>query len=315
VDAPAVVVLVGPTGCGKTAVSEALARRLGAEIVCADSRQVYRDLEVGTGKPTPAERAAWPHHLFDALALGEPASAGWYAGACRAACADVQARGRAPLLVGGSGLYLRAAAGGLFSEPPLDPAARAAVREELERRGPEALHAELSRVDPVVAARIRPRDRQRVARALEVFRSTGRPLSEWQGTAPPRAAGWTWLGIEVARAVLARRIEDRTRWMLDHGLVAETRALVERGLGPALAAMKAIGYEQALDVLEGRLPPVQAEHEITLRTLQLAKRQRTWFRHQAQVEWLVAGEEEGAESLARRLSERLQVLARQGEGR
>jgi tRNA dimethylallyltransferase len=303
-----VIALVGPTGCGKTAVSEWLAPRLAAEIVCADSRQVYRDLEVGTGKPTTAQRDAWPHHLFDALGVGERATAGWYGRAARQAIAAIHARGNHALLVGGSGLYLEAGRAGLFAEPPLDEAVRASVRAEMESRGPQAMHAELARLDATAAGRIAPRDRQRISRALEIHRSSGRSMSEWLASSrAARGAGsdWIWWGLEVPVPLLDHRIGLRSAWMFEHGLIEETAALVEAGKGDALRAMRAIGYAQALEVVEGRSSREAAVNQTTLRTRQLAKRQRTWFRHRAPVEWLVADDGDSPQRLAEELQARL----------
>lgn len=282
-----IVVIAGATATGKTDLAEAVAARLGAEVVCADSRQVFRELVIGTGKPDAEAFAARPHHLFDARTLADPAgegraSAGWYARAARAVCAEVHARGRPVVLVGGSGLYLAAARRGLASEPPHDPEVRARIRREMEAEGPEALHARLGRGDPESAARLGPRDRQRIARALEVLESSGRTLGWWRRQPPgPGVAGaWRTVVLDGPPAALDPRIETRTRWMFDHGLVEETRGLVAAGLGGPLAALRAVGYDEALDLAAGRLARADAEARVNLRTRQLAKRQRTWFRHQ-----------------------------------
>ncbi len=278
------VALVGATATGKSALGERLARVLDAEIVCCDSRQVFAELELGTGKPAPAERAAWPHHLFDALRLGRHASAGWFGRAAGAACAAIRERGRLPLLVGGSGLYLRALREGLAPTPPHDPDVRRRLRAEIAALGPEALHARLAAVDPEAAGRIGSRDRQRIGRALEVHEITGRTLSWWHERTPEPGAGgaWTVLEIVVEAKELRERIARRTGWMFSCGLVDETRALIEAGAGEALRALRAIGYDEAMDVIAGRLAPGAAEARVNLRTSQLAKRQRTWFRHQVE---------------------------------
>jgi tRNA dimethylallyltransferase len=279
---PRVVAVVGPTATGKTALAEALARQLGGEVVCADSRQVFRDLEIGTGKPTPAERAQLPHHLFDALELGQRRSAGWYAGAAAAIGRAIHARGRTAVLVGGSGLYLAALQRGLSAEPPHDPAVRARLRAELAGAGPEALHRRLAACDPGIAARLSPGDSQRITRALEVFEASGRPLSWWHGQrpAPPLEAEWRIVELAVPPALLSERIARRTRWMFESGLVEETRGLIERGLAEPLRSLRAVGYDEALDLIEGRISLAEARERTDLRTRQLAKRQRTWFRHQ-----------------------------------
>jgi tRNA dimethylallyltransferase len=286
-----VVAVVGATATGKTALGEALAEALGGEVVCADSRQVFRELDVGTGKPDAAARAARPHHLFDALGLGEPASAGWYARAARAACAAVHARGGIPVLVGGSGLYLAAARRGLAAAPPRDDAVRARLRAEAAALGAAALHARLAAVDPVTAARLAAGDTQRVTRALEVWEASGRPMSWWHATPRGPAVAGTWRVVELVLdpSALAARIQARTRWMFDHGLLDEARGALARGLAPALRALRAVGYDEALEVLEGSLERAEAEARTDLRTRQLAKRQRTWFRHQVEAVRLDAG--------------------------
>lgn len=277
-----VIAVVGATATGKTALAGALARARTAEVVCADSRQVFAELEIGTGRPPAAERAAYAHHLFGALHLGQHASAGWYARAASEACDAIAGRGRPALLVGGSGLYLKALREGLAATPPHDPVVRERLREELEARGPEALHARLASVDPASAGRLAPRDRQRVSRALEVWEVTGKPLSWWHAQPPaPRASGaWTVLEVVVEAAELRERIARRTTGMFDHGLVEETRALLSAGVGARLRAVRAIGYDEAVDLIEGRIDRAGAETRVNQRTAQLAKRQRTWFRHQ-----------------------------------
>lgn len=288
---PHVIAVVGATATGKTELAEALAERLGAEIVCADSRQVFRELKVGTGRPSPEQCAARPHHVFGALELGARASAGWYAEVVREVCAGVRTRARTPLFVGGSGLYLQAARVGLSSEPPHDASIRARLQLELEKEGPEALHARLARVDPVTAARLAPRDRQRISRALEVEEASGRPLSWWHAHRgePPVPGSWRVFEIVVDPGRLAQRIERRTRWMYDSGLVEEVQALIETGREADLRALNAVGYDEALELIAGGLSRAGAEERTNLRTRQLAKRQRTWFRHQVEATRVEAG--------------------------
>ncbi len=276
------VAIVGATATGKTSVAEWVADRLGGEVVCADSRQVFRELEIGTGKPTPEERARLPHHLFDALELGERASAGWFARAAAAVCAEITARGRVPVLVGGSGFYVRALMSGLSAEPPHDPAVRDRLREQADRLGVAALHARLTAVDPATAARLHPGDRQRVTRALEVYEASGRSLSEWHAepASPELAADWAVAELRVTPAALDTRIAARTRMMFDGGLVEECAALVAAGRGAALRDLHAVGYDEALDLLGATIDREHAERRTNVRTRRLAKRQRTWFRHQ-----------------------------------
>ncbi len=295
--APVPIAVVGATATGKTDLAEALAVELDAEVVCCDSRQVFAELEVGTGKPSPAERAALPHHLFDALRLGQDPSAGWFARAAGAVRAALRARGRRPLLVGGSGLYLKALCEGLAPAPPRDPAVRERLRGELAAEGPETLHLRLAAVDPASAGRLAPRDGQRIVRALEVFEISGRPLSWWHARPTGAAAAGRWhvLELTVPPATLRARIARRSGWMFEHGLVEETRALLAAGRGPALAALRAIGYDEAMALIAGRLDRAGAEARVTLRTAQLAKRQRTWFRHQVEATRL---ESDGADPAA-----------------
>ena len=276
------IAVVGATATGKTAVGESLADAIGGEIVCADSRQVFAELEIGTGKPTPAERALRPHHLFDALRLGEKASAGWYATAAAPVCAGIRARGRVPILVGGSGLYLNAAREGLTAEPPHDPEVRERLRAAVAEEGATALHRRLAQVDPVSAARLHPNDAQRIIRALEVHETSGQPLSWWHARGRVGASDEPWLVVEVVVEpfVLNRRIRERAEAMFAGGLIEETRALLEAGRGDDLRALSAIGYDEAIGVIEDRLSMTRACKDTSLRTRQLAKRQRTWFRHQ-----------------------------------
>ncbi len=280
------VAIVGATATGKTAVGEAVARALGGEVVCADARQVFRELEIGTGRPTPEERASQPHHLFDLWSLGERATAGAWARAAASACEAILARGRTPVLVGGSGLYLSALQLGLHPEPPKDAALRAQLEAECEAVGAEGMHERLRALDPEAAMRLAPRDRQRVLRALEIVRVGGKPLAWWreQPREAPLAAEWRSFELVCESARLTARIEQRTAEMWAAGLEAETAALVGAGLEPALQRLAAIGYDEALAVLAGTLSREAAQARMSERTRQMAKRQRTWFRHQMQAE-------------------------------
>lgn len=276
------VLIAGATASGKSDLGEAVARAIGGEVICADARQVFRELEIGTGKPTPEERAALPHHLFDALALGERPSAGWFAREAGLVAEAMFARGVTPVFVGGSGLYVRALTEGLHALPAHDPVTRAGLMQELQARGPEALHERLAGLDPEGAARIGSGDRQRIVRALEVHATSGRALSDWHagGARQALAATWHIFLVQWESAELSDRIAQRTHAMFAGGLIAETQALLEAGKGAALAALHAIGYDEALNVLAGGADRAAAELRTTQRTRQLAKRQRTWFRHQ-----------------------------------
>jgi len=297
---------MGPTASGKTGFAIELARRLPAEIVSVDSALVYRGMDIGTAKPSPALRAELPHHLIDLLDPAEAYSAGRFRRDALQAMAQIRARGRVPLLVGGTMMYFRALLRGLAELPEADPALRAALDREGAARGWPALHAELARVDPVSAARIQPGDSQRIQRALEVWRLAGRPLSELQaaGEDPPR--GWTFLKFALApptRAALHAAIEQRFRAMMAAGFADELRKLHARGdLHPGLPAIRAVGYRQLWAWLEGECSLEEAVDKAVTATRRLAKRQMTWLRSERALEWL-AGSVEEREMLARRLAD------------
>jgi len=283
-----IVALVGATATGKTALAIALARRWGAEIVGADASQVYRGLDIGTGKATAEELSGVEHHLVDVVAPDEPFDAGRYARLADAAIASLRGRGRRVILCGGTGLYLRALVKGLCEAPPVDPAVQARLSARLDAGEHAALHAELARVDSAAAARIHPADAQRLGRALGVFETTGRPLTDWQREAeagPPRYDVRTF-GLGVPRSELRLRIADRTRAMFARGLVDEVRALEAAGFPRTLRSLQAIGYRQAAATLHGELPQEAAVTQTIDATRQYAKRQETWFRAQSDVTWL-----------------------------
>jgi tRNA dimethylallyltransferase len=281
------VALVGPTAAGKSALALRLARERSGEIVSCDSLQVYRGLDIGSAKATAAERAAVPHHLLDVVEPDQPFSAAEYSRRARQALDEVRGRGRLPVVVGGTGLYLRALLEGLFEGPSGDPALRGRLAAIAARGGGARLHRLLARADPEAAARIEPRDQVRVVRALEVFRLTGRRLSEHHRRRGAGLEGFAvgLFGIAPDRAALREAVEQRTAAMLQRGLVDEVRALLARGLAPELRPLQAIGYRQALQVLRGEATVEQAQRDIVRRTMQYAKRQMTWFRHQADVRW------------------------------
>jgi tRNA dimethylallyltransferase len=273
--------LLGPTASGKSALAMALAGKLPIEIVSVDSAQVYRGMDIGTAKPSSAERARVPHHLVDIAEPTERYSAGRFRADAIAAVQAILARGRIPLLVGGTMLYYRALASGLDDLPAADAAVRAQIDAQAKRRGWPALHAELARDDPAAAARIRPNDAQRIQRALEVLRLTGRPISALQGAraaAPPFALE-AFAVIPRDRAGLHRRIAERFDAMLAAGLVEELRALKERyALERDLPSMRAVGYRQAWSFLAGEITREELREKGIAATRQLAKRQLTWLR-------------------------------------
>jgi tRNA dimethylallyltransferase len=281
------IAVVGPTATGKTALAVALARAIDGEIVGADSRQVYRRLDIGTAKPTPDERALAPHHLLDVVDPDEPFSLAEYLELATAALEDIWARGRQPLLVGGSGQYVWALLEG-WTVPRLPPQRelRRSLEERAEREGAEALHRELAHVDPQAAAGIDPRNVRRVIRALEVYQTTGRPISFWQEKAPP---SWDTLvlGLACPRDELYRRIDARVDGMMQAGLVDEVQGLLTMGYSRELPSMSGIGYREVCQYLAGELDLSAAAARIKTATHRLARQQATWFRRDdPRIRWL-----------------------------
>lgn len=279
-----VAAIVGPTAVGKTAVALELARRLGAEIVSVDSMQVYRGMDVGTAKPAAAERALVRHHLLDVLDPGETLTVARFQRLARAAIDDVVARGRLPLLVGGSGLYFRAVVDDLRF-PPHAPEVRRALEDEAARAGAGALHARLARLDPAAAARIEPSNARRVVRALEVVEATGRPFSEQSSWDRYESVyDLTVAGLERPRAELYERIAARVDDMLERGLADEARRLA--AAEPGATARQALGYRQVLDAPDA--PLAEVRDAIVRATKRFARRQESWFRADPRVVWFDA---------------------------
>jgi tRNA dimethylallyltransferase len=288
------LLIAGPTASGKSAVALALAQRFGATIVNADSMQVYRDLRVLTARPSEAEEAAAPHELFGTVDGAVNHSVGLWLADATAAAERAFANGRPVIFVGGTGLYFRALTQGLSDIPPVPAGVRAQVRAEAEGRPTPDLHVELARDDPETAARLRPNDRQRVLRALEIFAATGRPLAAFQGArgAPFLKAGeWSGLFLSPERDALKAVIDKRFDAMLAGGALAEVAALAARRLDPALPVMRAHGVPHLISHLAGRLSLEEAAARGKLDTKQYAKRQFTWARHQMTgFEWVTPGE-------------------------
>ena len=284
---PLAIAVMGPTASGKTAFAIELARRHGGEIVSVDSALVYQGLDIGAAKPDAAERAGVPHHLLDMRQPWQPYSAAEFAVDARAAIEGILARGKLPVLAGGTGLYFRALLEGLAPMPDADPALRASLTAEAAQRGWAALHADLSRVDPAAAARIGPGDAQRIQRALEVFALSGRPISAWQRDRPPPRLPLRVLKLVLApgeRATLHARIARRFDAMLQAGFLDEVRglrALPQLRGHPApldLPALRAVGYRQAWEHLDGASSAAEFRDRAIFATRQLAKRQLTWLR-------------------------------------
>jgi len=281
------VAIVGPTASGKSALALELAAAIGGEIVSADSRQVYRHLDIGTAKPTPAERARVPHHLIDVADPDDAFDAARFRALALAAIGDVHARGRAVVICGGTGLYLRVLLHGLFRGPAAAPDLRARLRAAEKAEGPGTLHRRLAALDPASARRLHPRDLFRIVRALEVLELTGTPISAWQETHGFRTDGLRTLVLGCARhrEELSARIEERCRAMLGQGLVDEIRGLWARGWGPDLPPLRSVGYRELGAYLQGACDEPTAVAAFARATRRLAKRQRTWFRAETAIEW------------------------------
>jgi tRNA dimethylallyltransferase len=295
-------VLCGPTATGKTALALALAERFDGEIVGADSRQVYRHMDVGTAKPIPAERALVPHHLIDVAEPDEPFSLADYTHLARAAIAAITARGRLPLLVGGTGLYLRAVIRGFDLAPGASP--RAGLRQTLEQeatlKGPLALHARLAALDPQGAARIDPRNVRRVVRALEVTLSTGRPFSQAAGQAAQAPYDAFVVGLDGPRELLYRRADARVDTMMAGGLLREVEALRARSYDPQSPAMSGLGYRELGAYLDGTLSLAAAVQATKYATHRYIRRQVIWFRREEAVHWFSIDDPQLLETVERR---------------
>lgn len=275
---PPVVAILGPTAVGKTTLSLILAERLGGEIISADSRLIYRGMDIGTAKPTPEQRARIPHHLIDVTEVDNPWSLAVFRAAALEAIAAIHARGRLPLLVGGTGQYITAILEG-WSPPalPADASLRSELEAYAETHGSEALHRRLAEIDPDSAARIDRRNVRRVVRALEVARLTGQPASRLRTKAAPPFRVLR-VGLTLPRAELYARVDARIDAMLQAGLVEEVRALLEQGLPPDLPAMSGIGYRQIVDHLQGTIGLDEAVQKMRRATRVLIRRQSNWFK-------------------------------------
>lgn len=301
--APRLVVIVGPTGAGKTALALALAEAAGGEIVSADSQQVYRGMDVGTGKASAAERARVRHHLLDVVDPADDMTAARFAALAEAALADLAARRVPAIVCGGTGLYVRALLYGLHPGPPGDPALRA----QLATRATADLHAELAAIDPASAARIDRNDRKRLTRALEVAAATGVALSEHHRqhdhrTVPPRYPHRV-IGLAPPRDALYRAIDARVDAMIAAGLVDEVRALRAAGVAPPLRSQQAIGYAELHDHLDGRFDLSRAVELVKRNSRRYARRQLSWYRGQADVAWAASPGEVDLAALSAYLTE------------
>ncbi|MFO0805826.1 MAG: tRNA (adenosine(37)-N6)-dimethylallyltransferase MiaA [Gemmataceae bacterium] len=306
---PLKLILTGPTACGKSALALELAERIGGEIVAMDSMTLYRGMDIGTAKPSAADRARVLHHLLDTFEPWESATVAWWLAAAEAACSDIAARGKHAIFVGGTPFYLKSLLHGLFPGPPADAELRKRLEADAEREGKERLHARLAAVDAKTAARLHPNDVRRVVRALEVFELTGKPISDWQttwdttafaGDAPAaKPAAIPAARLELPREELYRRIDARVLAMLNAGWLDEVKRL--RALPQPLSreAGQALGYPELHDHLEGRVSWEETVTLIQTHTRQFAKRQLTWFRHLPQCVPVAGDAPDAAEQVLR----------------
>jgi tRNA dimethylallyltransferase len=295
-DTSKAVLIAGPTASGKSALALALAQKTGGVIVNADSMQVYRDLRIITARPTPGEEAEVPHRLYGHVDAAVNFSAGHWVSDAAKVLAEARGQNRLPIFVGGSGLYFKALTRGLSAVPPIAPEVRESVRARLERDGVEALHAALAQSDPASAERLKPRDRTRIARALEVVEATGRSLTDWhrEGLPPLLPPGQFYaVFLSPERDQLFARIDARYETMLESGALEEVAALAARKLDPLLPAMKAHGVPALMAHLRGEITLAEAATIGRADTRHYAKRQFTWFRHQLpEFEWVKPEETE-----------------------
>lgn len=289
-----IVVIAGPTGSGKSALALELARELGAEIVNADSMQVYREMDVGTAKPDLEARQEIPHHLFDVVNPDQEFNAALYRSLAVPVIEEILARGRVCFVVGGTGLYIKTLLGGLLSCPPADPLLRQELLRQCDAYGPEALHRRLALLDPETARKTHPRDRVRITRSLEIMKITGRSVSSLAGEHGFRdkTFGSLKFCLQIEREALYDRINARTLAMVQNGLVEETEGLLKKGYSPELKAMKSLGYRHAARHLQGLMSLEAMVEELQRDTRRYAKRQLTWFRADPEMKWVApeAGE-------------------------
>jgi tRNA dimethylallyltransferase len=284
---PKVVIVLGPTAVGKSEVALALAESLNGEIINADSQQVYRYMDIGTGKLSMGERERVPHHLIDIVDPDGEFNAALFRRLASEAIREITERKRNVIVCGGTGLYLKALTQGLFEGPGQDPAIRRALEAEIAERGLASLYRRLENIDPTVSSSIHPNDRQRVIRALEIYQLTGKPLSQWQGAHgfQEKPFAVRAIGLNRERAELYDFINRRSEEMVRGGFLEEVRGLVHRGFGPELKPLQSVGYRQMVAVLEGRLTMADGLAEMRQETRRLAKRQLTWFRRDETIQW------------------------------
>ena len=298
-----IVVIVGPTAVGKSRVAIEVAKVFETEVLTADSRQVYRGMDIGTDKPAREERQTVPHRLIDLVNPDESFNAGLYRRHALDEIERLYRDRRLPLVVGGTGLYVRILLKGLCGAPPTDPIMREALQQEAKDHGYDRLYARLVAVDPVAAARLHPRDESKVIRALEVYQLSGRRMSEFQQEHgfDERPFSALIIGLNRDRDLLYRCIEERIDWQLAHGLIEETTQLLAQGYRRDSAAMKGLGYRQVAEYLAGQYDAAEMVRRFKRDTRHFSKRQMTWFRKEPGIQWLMIKESESAQHTAGRV--------------
>lgn len=304
-----VPIIVGPTGVGKTTLSLKLAEKLPVEIVSADSRQIYKYMDIGTAKPSKEILAKIPHHCIDICQPNEYFSAGKYSALARQTIADILERGRRPVVVGGSGFYIKALLDGIFEIEAFSEEIRDLLISRAQMDGLKILYEELRRVDPIYAKKISLNDRQRILRALEVYQTTGQPFSFWhEQETQPADFNYFIMGLTMPRAMLCKRIDDRVDEMISRGLIEEVRKLQAIGFSQTLNALNTVGYKEVFQYLNGQLDYQQMVELIKRNSRRYAKRQMTWFRKVKRIEWREIQDENEMVSLADELKKRMESL-------
>ncbi len=297
------LVVVGPTAVGKTRVSIELAERIGGEIVSADSRQVYRFMDIGTAKPAPTDMRRIPHHMIDVVNPDEEYTAADYSRGAHVAIKSIFEKGRIPIMVGGSGLYIRAVIDGMFPGPGSDIKIREKLEIDAEESGISSLYDRLCKVDPVASSRIHPNDKRRIIRALEIYEATGRPISSLQEEGKKKEPEYdtVMIGLNRPRKELYRRIQERVEEIFQHGFVDEVKGLLEKGYRENLISMEALGYREVIKFLNGEITLDLAKRKVKQNTCHYARRQLIWFRKDKRITWFDIRNEEKFEETVERI--------------
>lgn len=296
-----ILVLVGPTCSGKTHLSIHIGKLLDGEIISADSRQVYRFMDIGTAKPSKAQLETVPHHFIDILDPDQEYNAGRFGAEARKTVSEILSRKRVPIVVGGSGLYVEALIDGFFNGPPADPEFREIHYARYKSEGGEVLLNELRKIDPVAALKMLPSNSRRIVRALEVFHTTGRPISEHQSTNDPIGMESLFIGLEWDRKILYERINRRVDLMLESGLVEEVKQVEKRGFMRTMNALQTVGYKEVFQYLYGEMTYDQMDEWTKRNSRRYAKRQLTWFRPDKRIQWIGMDETTDAEKVAEKI--------------